>query len=266
MPHPWVGKASQPPLPPSRIACSPQTAKGSRRSVGAGPEPCSPRHICRCAREGPLKVTAEKKAVPSVVARVQPLLLVCCCRRARRIPKDLKATRDRSRFGFRDGVRLVCFSAVEVEVGTASYRGTCGTVHARPPGAASDGQPCGNSRLAPPGGSLTHTIRTGWCRFPRGHTTIQPNLAGRTDEAGCPHTTRCVRNSPGTGRTVLAHASEAPQPLLLRNPDEQQWLVLCKRTNSSFHCTDACCLLNRRVEGYRRVLSLVTLVWHPYNY
>jgi hypothetical protein len=179
MPHPWVGKASQPPLPPSRIACSPQTAKGSRRSVGAGPEPCSPRHICRCAREGPLKVTAEKKAVPSVVARVQPLL-VCCCRRARRIPKDLKATRDRSRFGFRDGVRLVCFSAVEVEVGTASYRGTCGTVHARPPGAASDGTTV-RQLTARPAGRLPHS------HDPHGVVPIPARPHDHPTQSGGPH-------------------------------------------------------------------------------
>jgi hypothetical protein len=68
-----MGRKSRPaslPLPrvaSHRLACSPQTAKGSRRGVGAGPEPCSPRHhmsVCvRGAYRGVAALRWRKKRV-----------------------------------------------------------------------------------------------------------------------------------------------------------------------------------------------------------
>jgi hypothetical protein len=105
-------QASLPPPPPSRIAshriaCSPQTAKGSRRGVGAGPEPCSPRHhmsVCvRGAYRGVAALRWRKKRV--IVPPVRGGARTAAARLL--LPTHTKRSESDMRFGFWDGVRLV---------------------------------------------------------------------------------------------------------------------------------------------------------------
>jgi hypothetical protein len=120
------------------------------------------------------------------------------------------------------GAACVCFSAVEVELGTASCRAELYTT-ARLSVCHRDlfgpEQPAMDNRAAPshdPHGAVAMPAR------PHDHPNpVGPH--GLTREAVCPHSappaSRSVRNTPGTGRTVLVHATAAASS---QRPDQQQ--------------------------------------------